>query len=71
MYDLRNSKIFTIKKFADAFYFGECLKNSEGKLIRHGKGVMKYASDRLYEGEWDNDQRHGKGYERYPNGNIY
>jgi len=32
---------------------------------------MKYTNGRLYEGEWENDQRHGRGYERYPNGNIY
>ena len=32
---------------------------------------MKYKSGRLYEGEWLNDVRSGKGYERYSNGNIY
>jgi hypothetical protein len=32
---------------------------------------MKYMSERVYEGEWDEDYRHGRGYERYPNGNIY
>lgn len=32
---------------------------------------MMYANDRRYEGEWENDLRHGRGYERHSNGNIY
>lgn len=32
---------------------------------------MRYRSSRLYEGNWLNDVRHGKGYEKYANGNIY
>jgi len=32
---------------------------------------MKYKSGRVYEGEWLNDLRHGRGYERYENGNVY
>lgn len=32
---------------------------------------MKYKSGRLYEGDWLNDLRHGRGYEKYANGNVY
>ncbi len=32
---------------------------------------MKYSNGRLYEGEFHNDDRHGKGFERYKNGNTY
>jgi len=69
--DLRTSTDFYIKKYPDAIYFGECVKSAQGKLIRQGKGVMKYQTQRVYEGDWANDQRHGRGYERYPNGNVY
>lgn len=32
---------------------------------------MKYKTSRLYEGDWVNDLRQGKGYERYAKGNVY
>ena len=34
---------------------------------RNGKGVMKYRNGRQYEGDWVDDIREGKGFERYPN----
>lgn len=58
--DLKSSPNFKKKRYVDALYFGELL---DGK--RHGKGVMKYKSGRVYEGDWINDLRHGTGYERY------
>ena len=39
--------------------------------MRDGKGIMKYANGRQYEGEWVKDTREGKGFERYPNRNTY
>lgn len=36
---------------------------------RHGLGTMKYDSNRSYLGEWRNDLRHGRGIEKYANGN--
>lgn len=30
---------------------------------------MLYDTGRLYEGEWQNNLKFGKGYELYPNGN--
>lgn len=68
--DLRNSVNVYLKRFPDAVYFGECIKQ-KNRLLRHGKGVMKYQNGRVYEGEWDKDQRHGRGFEKYPNKNIY
>jgi len=32
---------------------------------------MTYESGRYYDGNWENDRRHGKGFERYSNGNVY
>ena len=58
--DLKKSKSFKKKRYVDALYFGEL---SETK--RNGKGVMKYKSGRVYEGDWIKDLRHGRGYERY------
>jgi hypothetical protein len=38
---------------------------------RHGKGIMIYMNGRRYEGNWEGDLRHGRGYEKHPNGNYY
>jgi len=32
---------------------------------------MRYKSGRVYEGDWEDDVRHGRGFERYPTGNTY
>lgn len=32
---------------------------------------MLYLTGRLYEGDWENDLKFGKGFELYPNGNRY
>ena len=34
-------------------------------------GVMMYFSGRLFEGDWQNDTKFGRGFELYPNGNAY
>ncbi len=52
--------------FKDAVYRGELVN---GK--RTGMGVMLYKKARLYEGFWAGDNRHGRGTERYSNGNQY
>lgn len=56
--------------FSDAIYRGQtgCF---DGKRMRHGLGVMLYASGRVFEGFWHRDQRHGKGFERYKNGDVH
>jgi hypothetical protein len=45
-------------------YFGD-------KKLRHGLGVMMYASGRVYEGFWVKDKRHERGLEKFKNGDIY
>lgn len=58
--EVRRSEAFGLKKYSDAVYRGEL---QGGK--RNGRGVMFYKKQRVYEGHWLNDVRHGKGYERY------
>ena len=64
---LRRDRDFKIKKYRDAVYRGTL--NAKGG--RHGRGVMLYSNNRVYEGEWVGDVRDGVGYERYANGNVY
>lgn len=68
---LRNSDRFYIKRYPDAIFFGEVERNPLNKLIRQGQGVMRYRSGRVFEGDWDDDVRHGRGFEKYVNGNTY
>lgn len=56
--------------YADAAYRGQ-VEYINDKKMRHGLGVMLYASGRVYEGFWIKDRRQGKGYEKYKNGDIY
>ena len=65
--NLLQSPNFTIVAFKDAVYRGQIVEGSK----REGAGIMIYESGRIYEGEWFNDKRHGMGYERYKNGNLY
>ena len=55
---------------SDAIYRGQT-GIYQNKLVRHGLGVMLYASGRVYEGFWNCDRRHGKGFERFKNGDVY
>lgn len=48
-------------------YIGQTLEAKK----RNGKGVMIYTNGRLFEGDWAEDLREGRGYERHANGNIY
>lgn len=64
---IKQSEFFSMKKYQDSFYRGEV--NDHGQ--REGYGVMVYRKNRVYEGQWLCDLRHGKGYERYSNGNTY
>lgn len=66
MEKIKASNKLKVKKFSDAVYLGEIIS-----FKRHGMGIMKYDSGRIYEGFWKNDLRDGKGYEIFPNGNIY
>ena len=63
---LRSSEKFRKKRYVDAIFFGDIVN-----MKRTGKGIMKYKSGRLYEGDWFEDIRHGVGFEKYANGNVY
>ena len=62
--ELKQSENFAIKKYKESVYRGEILNK-----VRNGFGVCSYTNGRLYEGFWEQDLRHGKGYERFSNGN--
>lgn len=64
---VRRSETFGFKRYLKALYRGELADRK-----RHGFGVMLYeGSERVYEGTWVDDQRQGRGYERYKNGATY
>ena len=63
---LKKSPQFRKKRYVDAVFVGECVE-----MRRTGKGIMRYKTGRIYEGDWLNDLRHGHGYERYANFNVY
>ena len=65
---LDHSETFGVKRFKDAIYRGEIDPDNNK---RHGKGVIVYKNGRVYEGEWLNDKRQGRGFERFANGNTY
>jgi hypothetical protein len=39
--------------------------------MRNGQGVFISVKGNVYDGEWKNDQRHGKGQKIYDNGDKY
>ena len=61
---LKKQKNFAIKRYKESLYRGEVTNG-----MRQGIGICVYENGRVYEGSWDVDKRHGKGYERFSNGN--
>ena len=53
-----DSDNFAIKHFKDAVYKGEIEADTNK---RHGKGVIIYKNGRVYEGDWIDDKRQGRG----------
>ena len=62
--ELKKSDNFAIKRYKESLYRGELLDG-----VRQGSGICVYNIGRIFEGEWLDDKRHGKGYERFSNGN--
>ena len=58
---------FAIKRYKESLYRGELVEGG----MRQGQGICVYEIGRVYEGHWLDDKRHGKGYERFSNGNQY
>ena len=40
---------------------GECYSSDQRIFVRHGQGIMRYASGEMYEGQWKADARNGDG----------
>lgn len=43
----------------------------QGRIVKQGKGKMKYLSGDEYEGNWDDDMKNGYGVMKYSNGFTY
>ena len=65
---LKHSNTFGVKNYKDSYYIGELDPETS---MRDGLGICVYNSQRVYEGNWVNDKREGRGYERFSNGNVY
>jgi hypothetical protein len=63
---LQSDPNFKEKAFPGSLYCGLIV---DGK--REGLGVMRYLNGRQYEGPWLNDKRHGRGFEKFSQGNSY
>jgi len=57
-----------LKTFKDSYYVGE---TDPDKNVRQGLGACIYDNGRRYEGSFQEDKRHGKGFEKFSNGNTY
>ena len=49
---------FSMKKYIEGVYYGEF--DSDKK--KEGRGVIFYKNGKLYEGQFSNDLKNGKGY---------
>ncbi|KAL4441157.1 hypothetical protein ABPG74_002107 [Tetrahymena malaccensis] len=63
---LMTDPFLKLKKYKQSIFFGQYMNSK-----RHGKGLMIYNNGRLYEGLWENDLKHGKGFEKFPNCSVY
>ena len=64
--------------YSDGVYTGEYFENNVcpddkivKKIMRSGKGTMKYKNGDFYDGNWMDDRKNGKGIMRYANGDVY
>ena len=64
---IRQDSQFGIKQYKDCIYRGQLNQNRK----REGLGVLVYQNGRVYEGEWIENKRHGRGYELFSTGNSY
>ncbi|CAD8075849.1 unnamed protein product [Paramecium primaurelia] len=55
-----------LKIYKDSYYFGQLVN---GK--KNGFGVILSNNGRTYEGQFENDRKHGSGFERFPDGASY
>ena len=64
---LKLEENFAVKIFKNSHYLGQL----DPAMKRCGKGVISYGSGRVYEGGWEDDVRHGRGFERFASGNTF
>lgn len=57
---LHTSPYLKIKKYKDAAYYGEIVN---GK--RQGIGLIIHNNNKVYEGQWEVDLKHGQGFEQF------
>ena len=57
---------FNIKRTKNTMYRGTLIERK-----RQGLGVLIYDNGRVYEGEWQDDRRNGRGYELFSNYSNY
>ena len=43
----------------------------QGRIVKQGRGKMKYLSGDEYEGNWKNDMKNGRGVMKYADGYTY
>ena len=65
-YEITNEKEFMVKRTRNTLYKGLMI---EGQ--RQSFGVLIYENGRVYEGEWQDDKRNGRGYEQFSNQSKY
>lgn len=61
------SKICFIKYLDDSVYDGEC----DDKFRPINQGIMKYADNSIYKGNWLDGKKHGHGIYKYADNTIY
>lgn len=66
-HSLKHKDDFAVKIFKNSAYVGQLDQN----MKRCGRGVIRYESGRIYEGSWQDDVRHGQGFEHFANGSQY
>lgn len=75
-----------MKKYKQCVYYGVVMNSkrhgfgkSNPSLVIHAlngtplscEGIMVYQNGRVFEGCWENDLKHGRGYEHFQNGSHY
>eukprot|EP00049_Salpingoeca_infusionum_P027750 m.34025 g.34025 ORF g.34025 m.34025 type:complete len:152 (-) comp9722_c0_seq1:233-688(-) len=52
-------------------YVGIYRTTTAGIIVRHDRGVMKFASGQIYDGQWEDDTMAGHGVLTFPDGSCY
>ena len=69
--EFKNKYFYKELQEVDGIYKGIIGLGPKDTYIKHGTGNKYYRDGTLFEGEWNDDKREGKGIFKYPNGNTY